>query len=591
MADFLLSKAAALPIVNKFNSSGRTTDAMAYWTGSFRGALPGFFHASKELVHGINPAEMTERDLTQQLQPLKSMVKFYEGLTGKDKQTVYDQINNFMEGTFGVPAEAMFRLLNLGDKPYRKAAETGRAYEIGKIKGLKGKELQKFILFPDEATQQEMKKTGEEATYQQSEGASKAIQGAMRGFEKYLSNIPVVGDIAQALYKSQIPYLKTPLNIISEVFEYALPEFTASKAIYHAVKGERREALNYMGKAIVGEMIRYGAKQLVINGLTTPSADRQDIEGTQIQYQNVPPNSLNATGLQRMLSGGNPAVQDGDLWINYNNMGVVGILTGIHANRKDLSDEEQGAFSDLAGSGMTLLTSSMEQSFLQGTSNFLNALLKGGRDRDKWLINTSGALGSIFYPNTLTILSKASDDYTREVKDMTFKDEFINTFKTKLFMGDQLPSRINLWGEKVKPVPAESNKYLWYLLDVTKGKNVPTGSFNYKIYDLWQKAEDPKDKRDILPNIPKKSVTVKGRKVELSPFEYEAYQQMVGKNRAALTQIYVSSSKWDKEDLNDKIENLKRIYEAGQKNALKKFLRENPRILEEARKKNKSDKK
>ena len=584
MGDYVMSKAANLPYINKLISEKRTIDALSYWRGEAKGVFPGLKTSFKELIHGLNPAEMTERDMSRQLQPLRSMVRFYEGLKGEEKTKVYQQINNFTEATLGLPAEAMFRLLNLGDKPFRKAAEMGTAYEMGKLKGLKGKELERFVLFPDEATQEQMRRTGEIATYQQSEGGSKAIQQAMKAFEKYISSVPVIGDIAQVIYKSQIPYLKTPLNIIGEVFEYALPEYTAARSIYHAVKGERREALNYMGKAVVGEMIRYGAKQLVLNNLVTPSADRQDIEGTQIQYQNIPPNSLNITGLQRMLSGGDPAIQDGDVWVNYNNTGVLGLLIGIHANRKDLSDEEQGFLADMTGSGMTLLTSAMEQSFLQGTSNMLNALLKGGRDREKWMINTAGALGAIVYPNTLSTLSKASDDYTREVKDMTFKDEFINSFKVKYFSGADLPSRVNLWGEKVKPVPAESNKYLWFLLDVTKAKSVPTGSFNYQIYDFWKKTEDEKEKRDILPNIPTRKVTVKSERIELDAREYEQYQIYVGKNRAQLVQKYIDSSNWTEDSREERIEKLKRIYEKGQQTALKMMTKEYPRLIEEARK-------
>lgn len=579
MADYAMSKAASLPVLNKIIKDGRTIDALAYWKGASKGIRPGLNTAVKEMIRGINPEEMIERDKNQSLEPLKSMSRFYEGLTGKEKQTVYQQLNNFTEGVFGLPAEGMFRLLNLGDKPFRKSAEFGAAYELGTLKGLKGKELEKFVLFPDEVSAKEIKKQAEKAVYQQSEGATKAIQNGLRTVEDFLSDSPILGDVWKVGFKSIIPYVKTPLNIIGETIKFALPEYSIAKGIYDATNGNRAASLKSFGDAVVGLSIRQGVSALISNNLVTGSGDYRDKEATAIQQQNVPPSSINISGLQRMLSGGNPAIKDKDTWINYNNMGVVGIMLGIHSNQIGLKESDKSYLSEMSTMLPTIAQTSLEQSFLQGTNSFLEAVGdKDGRVMRKWAINNLGTLGAIAYPNTLTNISKAVDNTARNVKDESFGQELVNNFKTKMFQGDKLPSKVNLWGQKVHGAPEGRNKYLWYLLDVTKFKDVPTGSYNYKIFDLWKNAETPEEKRYILPNIPLESVTVKKEKVKLSSEQYEKYQMYVGKNRADLVRKYAESPNWEKDNQERKIKKLKDMYSDGLNNGKRLLFIEYPEL-------------
>ncbi len=579
VADYAMSKAATLPVLNKMINEGRTIDALAYWKGASKGIRPGLNTAVKELIRGINPEEMIERDKNQSLEPLKSMSRFYEGLTGKEKQTVYQQLNNFTEGVFGLPAEGMFRLLNLGDKPFRKSAEFGAAYEIGTLKGLKGKELEKFVLFPDEVSAKEIKKQAEKAVYQQSEGATKAIQNGLRVVEDFLSDTPVLGDVWKVGFKSIIPYVKTPLNIIGETIKFALPEYSIAKGIYESVNGNRSASLKSFGDAVVGLSIRQGVSALMSNNLVTGSGDYRDKEATAIQQQNVPPSSINISGLQRMMSGGSAAPKDNDTWVNYTNMGVVGIMLGIHSNQVGIKDSDKSYLSEMSTMLPTVAQISLEQSFLQGTNSFLEAVGdKDGRVRRKWAINSLGTLGSIAWPNTLANISKASDNTARNVKDESFTQELVNNFKVKMFQGDKLPSKVNLWGEKVHGAPEGRNKYLWYLLDVTKFKDVPTDSYNYKIFDLWKNAETPEEKRYILPNIPVESLTIKKDKVKLSTDQYEKYQMYVGKNRADLVRKYAESPNWEKDTREIKIKKLKDLYSDGLSNGKRQLFKEYPEL-------------
>lgn len=576
--DYVMAKAQTLPIMNKLIKEGRTVDALAYWKGESKGVMPGLKGGFNELIKGINPEEMIERDFSQQLEPLKSMVKFYEGLTGKEKQTAYQQLNNFTEATFGAPAEAMFRLLNLGDKPFRKAAEFGAAYEIGTLKGLKGKELDKFILFPDSASAELIKQRAEKSVYQQAEGLAKVAQQGLKSVETYVSELPVIGDVAKIVFKSQIPYVKTPLNILGETVQYALPEYSAAKAIYFAVKGDRRQALEYFGKAVAGAGIRMAVQSMVQNNLVTPSPDKKDIESIAIQNQNIPGNSLNITAVQRMMSGGDPATRPSDVWVNYNNMGVVGMLINVHANKIGVEDKDRSYLSDLFTASSSVAQSAIEQSFLQGANTFLESITGDDRSKRKWAINTLGALGSIVYPNVLATSSKASDEYIRNTKASMFSDEIINTFKTKMFMGGDLPTKVSLWGESVKGAPEGKSKFIWYTLNVTKGKQIDADSYNFKIYDLWNSIKDDKVKSGALPSIPRDYITVDKEKVQLDPKLYEEYQMIVGRNRASLVDQYTNSPNWEADNEETKIKTLKALYEEGASNGKDMLVLNHPEL-------------
>ena len=145
-------------------------------------------------------------------------------------------------------------------------------------------------------------------------------------------------------------------------------------------------------------------------------------------------------------------------------------------------------------------------------------------------------------------------------------------------MGGDLPSKVNLWGQKITGVPEGRNKYLWYLLDVTKFRDVPTDSYNYKVFDLWKNAETPEEKREILPNIPLAKLIIRKESVPLSPAIYEKHQMLVGKNRADLVRKYAESPNWDNDDKTEKIAKLKRLYSTGLNNAKRKLLHDYPEL-------------
>lgn len=586
IGDRALSQLAKHEKVTKIDRQ-RKVRILPYLKAIPKGFAQGFMQGAKETVTGLTSEDVQNRDLYNKIQPLKAWGRLIsKGEWGALKQkggrtkALNNIFNDFFEATGGIGAETFFRLLNLGDKPFRRIAELGELYAIADEKGLKGKELDSFLQFPDEESLERVTKTGDEATFQQENKVATLSTQVYDNIRK----IPFLGGPLSLFYKAIFPFVKTPSNIIAESFDYVIPELSLMKMTYHATKGNRNESLQYFGKAMVGYMITGLAAQLVLDGLLTGSGDDDNQKEKNIQYENIPPNSLNISALRRSKTGGSSKIQDDDVWINYQKMGIPGMVFSAYANMgKDRSLEElknMGYWQKLFDQLPTVLKSALDQSFLAGANGFLQAVSEGGRKADRLLLNLTNTISSIEYPNTLSTISRASDDYIRSTKDLDLWEEMKSNFANRMFRGSKLPAKISLWGEKVRNAPEGSNPYVYSMLDVTKRRKVDTDSMGYKIYDLWTKTKED----DALPAMPKNSVTIRKEKITLTPQQYEQYLIYVGSERKKLVNAYTSSPNWDEDDNDTKIKKLKKLYEKGANNG-KRLLINNDEVLFE--KKNK----
>lgn len=544
-----------------------TIDLVALQKGFAPGIWDGFMEGLKQLKEGQLTSDKDLREIQSGFDPVAAVKRWSDS----DRE-LRQKINDAIEGTLGFPAEGMFRLLNFGDKPFRRASELARAMEIADRKKLTGDEKIKFLMFPDDASAAEIEKAGKESTFQQETELSKKVQKGITDFLNLAQNIPLIGGPVKVLLKSQIPFVKTPLNIVIETFDYALPPITFGRGVYNIIKGNRRQGAMLIGKAVVGAIIMTVAKQLFQMGLLSWEDDK-DKKGRNIQYDSVPPASMNVDALARGLSGQGWQVKDDDTWVAYKKMGVAGILFDNYTNNyfRSMKDEQAmpGFMEEMITSAPRVLSSSLEQSFLKGTNSFLNALQdQGGYETQQWAIETIGAISSIVLPNTVATISKSSDEYIRDTYNRDFTERLAATFKAKMFMGSQIPPKVNLWGEKVTGNPEGRNKFTYYLFDPTKFKNVDTDSYKWKLYDAWR---NDNFNSEWLPAMPTRNLKVKGVDMKLSPKEFEQLATFVGQERARAAQAYINSG-WKYQKPEQRIERLKEIYAEGRERGKKKFL-------------------
>lgn len=576
LIDYSLTQASKLGLLSEAYQD-RTIDLVALQQGYFSGGWNGILEGLKQLKDGPRADERDLREINNQFNAIKALQRIAEG-----NPSLKQKVNDYIEGTVGIPAEVMFRLLNLGDKPFRRAAEMARAIEIAKLKGLKGAEMERFIMFPDETSAAEIRKAGLEATFQQETESVKVVQRVLNYIINGIGKTPIVGGILKVIAKSQIPYVKTPWNIMTETLQYAAFPITGAVGIQQLVKGNKRGGSILLGKAITGALVFAVAKQLFQIGLLSwdepydQQAGKQR-ERRQMQYDNIPPNSINISALNRGLVGQGFEMQDDDIWINYQKLGIMGLLFDNYSNNyfanireKGQMPEESEFWVDMFTSAPRVMAQSLDQSFLKGTNTLLTALQEGGGHKtDQWLLDTSGALSAIVYPNTISTISKSSDEFVRDTRADSFWETMKNTYKVKLFSGEDLPPKVNLWGEKITGQPEGRDKYVYYLFDVTKFKEVDTENFKWKLYEAWK---GDKFSDEWLPTIPQRRLSYKKFSIRMSPEDYSQFCEYVGQERARLVSNYVNSGRFAIHDRDRRLKTLEELYSKGRERGKKRFL-------------------
>ena len=548
----------------------RAIDVLAANKGYWVGAKAGLKQGTRELLTGPQSDEIKKFDIGRGFKPVKALIAAFDK---KKQQTTSERINNFVEGTVGMPAEAFFRALNFGDKPAEVAAQTAKAYELAALKGLKGTEREKFLMFPDEESAEQIKQAGESATFKEGNVAAKAVSyGQTQLFNWADKNIPNFSGALKLFVKSQMPFVKTPLNIIKESFDYALPQLSLVQSMWYGSKGNRVKAEEYFGKAMVGFILHAAADALFRNGLLSGGPE-EDKKERALQYQAFNAKGLNLSGLMRLLTGGDPSIQEKDTFIQYDKMGIPGNILNMRAEMgekkegKEFDNFATELLYDTFSSMPNIAGTALEQSFLAGTSTLLEAIKSG--EWDNWMSNTFGAITSIPIPNTVASIARANREYIPEVRDPDIMKRLGNVLKAKVGMVNGLPVKIDLWGNPIKQTPSGvANPYVYHLIDVTKARDITSDKLSYEVYKVWKATDD----KDVIPSVPSQTINVGKLKIKLTPQQYERFLKDVGGSRKALGFAFINNDGYDKTTNETKIETFKRLYTAGAKIGKRQFL-------------------
>lgn len=574
---------------SKLPGSQRTIDFIAYMRGAPRGFKRGIVKGAKQIVTGALPEELLAREINRSLHPIDAAIRLVDMTKGNVPTSVGKYVQAILEaGPWSYNAEFMFRMLNMGDKPFKEPHYIGRLEEIASLKGLTGVAKERFIEQPDEVSEADAKKTADIAVWQN----DNAITKWLRDIEKATKHDKSKKDLKQAIMQSTVvrtlarlglatnaPYVKTPTNIIKEGFEYAVPAYSLLRAAESAYNGNRRQALDFIGKAVVGTIVGSIAANLVSNGLISPPPSKDDKERAQ-QYDQDMPYMLNVTATIRHINGEDNKWREGDFKVSIKPYGIMSALLMAHV--KAYSDVEPSKIKDMsyldnmAKVVPSVVSSSLDQSFLAGTSVGLTAFIKGGPEMDKYLVSTSRALSSAVYPNNAAILSKTffSKNFIRETKDLSVQGENVqkqikNDFKDRMFMGKELPTKVSIWGQKVNRVP-DGRNWPYMLFDVTKFEKQQETTFGTKIWDLYKdyKWLNKEDATKLLPSLPSISTEVGWEDRKMTPTEVEEFQMAVGQKRAIYAQHYVDSDQWEEDDNITRGETLTKLYNKARRESL-----------------------
>jgi hypothetical protein len=540
------------------------------------GAISGFKEAGRTLFKtGIPEKAALAGEGVKGTDVFKSLA---QAITGKDlvvnekgKVAVADRVRKFAEGLIGSYTEPLGRGLAVGDLPFRRSAEARLLAEKALLGGASKEEALAAARFPKKSELSAIENEAAKATFQQNTKLTSAIQRVA----DVIAGIPVAGPL---LLRANIPYIKTPVNVVSDVVDIAVPPIAFSKSIYYASKGDRRQALDMAARGIVGSVMGMAASALYRAGLITGSAGKSEKQ-RGIQYEVQPPNTLNKSGLERLLKGEDPSIRPGDEIKSFENFGYLGTVFNVYANV--LSKEgSSGIIEDAANVAFlgipNVASYTLNQTFLKSTNTLLNAINR--EQYDGYLQALYGSISSIALPGTLQAINRANREYMVDIKADNNLKGFQNVLQSKMpeFAADalnleKLPLKRNLWGEPIKQTPEGENPFFYNFFDVTRSRSVKSDEANLFLYKLWKDTKN----QDVLPSVPGRNITIKGTTYRLTEEQYADFQEEVGRRRKALVDRDIESPTFITAEPEFQIKRLKNNYDKGLEDGRKQFIKLN----------------
>ncbi len=546
-------------------------------TEALKGAVRGLKQVPEIVKRGTG--EAVQGETRAGLHPIRAWINQFarnpEAPTKGGKLTFADRIGLAIEGTFGVPAEAMLRGLGAGDAPFREAARSrviAEALRLGKVPRDKWAMAQQFPeLFFNRETIQRIGSETAAAIFQRDSQTLNLFTRWLRG----------KGELLDLFAATVAPYKLTPWNIIGEIMSFN-PLIAMAKTAIEAKKGNSRQAKLNAGKFVVGSMLTAAGYWLYKQGLMAPSLDQRDEaqKARMLANEVLPPNHINLSGLKRALAGGDPTFQKGDETADvFRAGGLAGAMFYMTANigrefeRNPQMGGEEKFLALLTQSGLEQARFGMNQSFLQGVEGLLSAVKDGNAENyvTKW-VNT---VTSIPLPNTLNTITKASQKYQTDVRDDSLKARVDNYVNKKLgFAGadEYLPLRRGLWGEPLLETPKDKSALVHHFFDITKGRQVTSDPVNLELYRLWRKTGST----EVIPSIPTREITHHRETYHLNPQQYSRMVELVGQNRRGIVDAKVVNPNFHTRTDEQRIKLLNGAYDIGRDRGTSDFLKENP---------------
>ena len=492
--------------------------------GAFYHGLKGFGQGAKEAMYEVRTGQSkgdTEWRIQRGFFPLMSLAAAMGKGGALTKLGLDSELSNsqraklFVKGTVGIPAEVMFRLLSLGDAPFRKFAENYSVYKEAKSKGLEGRAFERFIKHPPFAVMEQAAKEGRELTFQEQTAAAKVVENTIgnirRGIEQHLGP-KAASAVNFVLIRSQLPFVRTPVNIMVESLKYTVPAFSIADAMRSYYNGDVRSGSQSVAKAIIGITVAKFAEEMLREGLLSGEIEYEPKESKKnIAYDQFPPNSINITGLQRYMRGEDPSTLPGDKFWSYQKMGLVGVMIGATTAGWDGPDDSEADRNEsLLGSMVgikpaTTVNYILNQGFLTGMNNLAKVLGETDEERlekalENWMGGILTSLTATGLPNTTAALHRARRTYMpdyRATKDMSTPERLMARLRytildrtygmSAVFDKDleSVPVRVNWKGEPIRQTPEGADPIAYNLFDVTKARKSELDPVSNEIYRLY----------------------------------------------------------------------------------------------------------
>jgi len=330
-------------------------------------------------------------------------------------------------------------------------------------------------------------------------------------------------------FRLLVPFIRTPVNILKAARDRSLLAPTTRQfwAEVHAGGRRRDRALSKvsLGTGITGTIGYLYGQDLVTGGGPRDPGERA---------------ALLATGWQPY------SFKIGDTYYSYARLEPISTVLGVSADFFSLKDNlrKDEAENVPVLLAMSLAKNVLDKTFLQGISNFFEAVIDPDRYGERYL----EGLAASFIPNVLPQTARGVDPTLRETE--TFADVLQSRIP---FASQALPARLDAWGDEIVRVgyTTPEDSPLWGSLTAVTNILNPVRASQI---DASSPVKTEVARLGMKVSLPQKTITVSGVDIELTPKEYKSYARVSGRaaksflDRAVQTSGYKAFSEEEKKD-------------------------------------------
>lgn len=562
----------------------------------------GGVQSGEQVFTGLTNKDYFQKEVySSQIHPFTSAKELWDYSFKGKKLTPAQVADKSIQATVGIPAEVVARLLNIGDKPQRYAAEGAQAATLAKNLGLKDiVDYEYFLEFPkeeafrtfkqqglsDEAAMKKAEeirdgivKQGEESVFQQDNLLNDAINAAFKPF----------GTAGEIVKKFNLPFLKIPLNAYWSYFNIVNPEVAFLQSATYALKAIKtkspldiQQSKKWAAHGTTGIAIMAIASALAKEGIINSDNDDETTKKERMgEQQYEQQKSINITKLRAYLNGQDPNKVENGLNIDLKWLGVMGNALNIEAKKLEemTPEQKEKGMSYMEDMLNTMTTSGLElidNGVFSNASGLLTAINKGGGFADQYFLNLINMGTNIIQPAMFAQISRVQLPYYSQQKADDFYGQLQNSMLARSAMlrtltGKYPPSKIGIWGDPME----RTDNILMKLFSMSKSKK---DNFAQPIYDDYKRTGNTK----FFPS----SVKPEFEKQKLNAEQARKLEILVGQARKALIAPYIHDGAilegfdkvYSKLNDEDKIKALEILYNQGYENAKQEFAKIYPQF-------------
>lgn len=440
--------------------------------------------------------------------------------------------NALKSGVGSATENVLYKVLQLGDRPFYEAAKAKRLDELKRL-GLD--------YTSEDAIAQANMYALERVFQNNSDLAKKAMQ--------LRDSLGVIGDIA-------IPFAQTPANIFDKLADYSPIGY--ARAIKQAGSigdsaWSQKRFVDTLSRSMTGTGIMTLAYFAAKAGLISGGEDESEDEG--LTYQ-------------KKISGWQPySIVVGDKSFTYDWATVVGALLTLGSDMSKSENAEETLGAILSAGAKAGINTMFNQSYLEGISGLFSSQGNVADGLENMLIG----LPASFTPTAFQQIAKIIDPIARDTYDTDPFKKAWNKVKAKLpFLSQTLPAKINAAGQEITNFQGGklSNVFESVLSPGFIGETQKT-AIDTEVQRLYKATGDKAALPDWSEYTSKSDLSFSnaGESVTMSTKEWEQYQKTRGQYAYKELGALTKSADYKAMSDSEKVKAVSDIYSTATQNA------------------------